>query len=188
MTKKFSVRAFYIIILGFLGSCMIGYLAHGPEIFNPRLVSFQFVISGAISSVLVAVWASGRPLAVVGVAVGLIALFLAVSQPATGARVLRDLTYLPTLVASVWLARFSCSKVKTPTAILVLFWGISFAVCHLAVLGFLSISNGVPFSFEQAQISGSVGGLVGVGVGLGVYIASRLRYSEEKPTPSAREA
>ena len=171
MSLRISGRPALVVFAAFLGSCLIGFVAHGADILDPRMASFQFVTSGAIAGALATAFAFDRRKAVGLIASVALFVFLAAMRPDTGARVLRDLVYIPTLVASVWLSWVVGSKVSMARFGRVLVWGIAFALCHFAMFGILTAANGAAFDARLAYATTRIGGLVGVGVGLGVLLA-----------------
>jgi len=86
---------------------------------------------------------------------------------------IRDLMYVPTLVASVWLSREAASRVPRSGIGGVLVWGVMFSLCHFAAFVILTVANGPAFDLQVAYLATRIGGLVGLGVGVGVYFTGR---------------
>ena len=184
LNLKWSVLVF---LGGLVGSCIVGAAVYGADIFNPRLAVFQFVTSGAISGALAAAASSERRNVRWVIAALALVLFLAATRPNTGALLLRDLVYIPTLVASVWLAGVVCTRVPSSYVGRVVAWGIVFAACHFAMFGILTVANGAAFNSQIGYASARIGGLVGIGVGLGVIVLTRLGSVAEKSVLLTRD-
>jgi len=165
-------RAGALLLSGFFGSCLVGFVTYGGEILNPQMAAFQFVTSGLISSALAVAVVADRRRALWVVAGVALVVFLAAMRPTTGVLLLRDLIYIPTLVASVWLSLAVGPKLVFTRVGRVLAWGIVFALCHFAEFGILTFASGEAFNWQVAYAATRVGGLVGVGVGLGVILAA----------------
>jgi len=178
MSLRISSRAVSVFLAGLAGSCLVGLAAYGAEILNPHLAVFQFVTSGAIGGALAAAIAGNRRDAVWAVAGLSLVIFVACTRPGTGALIFRDLLYIPTLVASVWLSWVAVSKFPFALVGRVLVWGVAFALCHFAMFGMLTVVNGVVFDPRIAYAATRIGGLVGLGVGLGIYIAGHVGLAE----------
>ncbi len=174
MRSQVFRQAIAVFLACFVGSCLVGLAVHGTDIFNPQLVVFQFIGSGAIAGVLAAAFVFQRARFVGLVAVVVLVLFLAATRPGTSARLLRDLVYIPTLLASVCLSLRLCAVAPWPRIGGFVFWGVSFAACHIAMFGILTLANGLVFDLEPAIMAARIGGLVGVGVGVGHQVAGRL--------------
>ena len=173
MPFRISSRAVSIFLSALVCSCLVGLVAYGTDILDPRMTAFQFVASGAIAGALAAAVA-GEHRKAVWVVGGLSLLsFVAITRPDTAAFLFRDLMYVPTLVASVWLSWGAASRVPHSGLSRVLAWVVVFSLCHLAAFVILTVANGSAFDLQVAYAATRVGGLVGLGVGLGVYFASR---------------
>ena len=184
MTAAPIARSATIFAAGLAGSVAVGLAAAGTRIFDPHLAAFQFVVSGAVAAALAAAFASDRARLVAGVAGAACAVLLALGRPDTPALLLRDLLWVPTLAASVWLARRLERAVGWPPAGRFVYWGVAFAACHLAAFGLLSLANGVPLARGPAFAVVRIGGLIGAGVGFGGEIAAWLtRRPEPVPEP-----
>ena len=175
MSSLLSKRAVEIFGACFLGSCLVGFVVFGTKIFNPQLVVFQFVASGAIAGALTAAFSVSRNRAFLLVSVFVMVLLMLIKRPDTGPLILRDLLYVPTLVASVWLAGIFPVQSGWSRIVAVLFWWLAFGACHLAVYGVLSVANGIPIGFDSVQIAFGIGGLVGLGAGLGVHLSGGFK-------------
>ena len=175
MSQYISKRSVLVFLAGLVGSCLVGFAVYGAEILNSHSMAFQIVSSGAVASALAAAVAAERRNAMWTIAGFSLVLFLAATRPNTGALLLRDLVYLPTLVAAVWLSGVVSSKVPSPRFGQVVLWGMVFTACHFAAFCVLTAANGASFNFQMAYAAARIGGLVGVGVGLGVFLAGSLR-------------
>ena len=134
------------------------------------------VVEGVLWLLSAALGAAGKvPAAMLVLLVGGLSLlsFVAITRPDMAALLFRDLMYVPTLVASVWLSWGAASRVPHSGLSRVLAWVVVFSLCHLAAFVILTVANGSAFDLQVAYAATRVGGLVGLGVGLGVYFASR---------------
>ena len=181
MPSKIFWQAIAVFLACFIGSCLVGLAVYGADIFSPGLVTFQFVGSGAIAGALAAAFVFQRAWLVGLVAAVVLLLFVAATRPGTSAQVLRDFVYVPTLLASVYLSLRLCAVAPMPRFGGFVFWGVSFAACHIAMFGILALASGQVFSLEVAVMAARIGGLVGVGVGVGRQVAGLLGITNPAP-------
>ena len=177
MLQYISKRSISVFLAGLVGSCIVGFAAYGADIFNLHSMAFQFVSSGAVASALAAAVAVECRNAMWAIAGLSLLLFLAATRPSTGALLLRDLVYLPTLVAAVWLSGVVSDQLPSPRVGQVFAWGMVFAACHFAAFCVLTVANGSSFNPQMAYAAARIGGLVGVGVGLGIFFAGSQKFA-----------
>ena len=175
--------ALLVCLAGFIGSCLVGFAVYGSDVLDPMSAAFQFVTSGAISGALCAALVSRSRKALEAVALVAVVVFLGAMRPSTGARILRDLVYVPTLAVSCWLAWRASARMGVIRYVHILVWGIVFALSHAAIFSMLTAANQVPFQAQGVMEAARIGGLVGIGVGLGVVVAElRAGASFGKPS------
>ena len=167
MLGRSEWKSVLLFLLCFAGSGLVGLAVFGTAVFNPRLVYFQFITSGAVVAALVVAFASGGMRA--ALAVGLVSLvaLLATLRPTTGALFLRDVLWAPMLVAAVLASLRLSAAVGWPRFGRFVYWGLVFGACHLAVFAVLTIANGRPFDADLALTVVRIGALIGAGAGLG---------------------
>ena len=86
MSDSMARRAVFVLVVGTAVTCLVGLVAYGAAIFNPKMAAFQLVSSGAVASALAAAVLAGRKRAVWGVAVLALLVLLSVTRPVSGAR------------------------------------------------------------------------------------------------------
>lgn len=158
-------------MLCWIGSVCVGYAFFGGGIFQRELAVFQFVATGAISGLAVAMAARGRPKwPLAFFIIGFLATIV-LTGSLTPARLLRDVV----LVVAVILAVQAGLRWNTVFPHLVIgkfvLWAAGFAVIQAVAVGLMAAILRAPAAAETMLGAARIGVLLGSGVGLGYEMA-----------------
>lgn len=159
----------------------LGYLLVGERIFQPELVSFQFVMSGLIVGLLVAAteWLPRRRIALV--AAGVYFLILVVNKvedpdKRVSFAVYVLVLYLGTmggLLSNRWFPRLYFGKF--------VLWAALFGALHLVSVPFLGLVLAQSPDSEMMLASGQLGAAMGAAAGMGFELSQYMEERKKAP-------
>ncbi len=166
------IEDIFVVIVGALGSVLVGMIWYGTQVYHWRSAEFQFLSFGLASSALAAFcWRSGL----------LIALLYVLPFASVCSIPARKLFWFGFINAALFFgfAAFSFDRIwdslhrRLPFGkFLVL--GILFAVFELCKTPMLALAYGATNVLEQTVLNSLLRGMMGIGLGLGLEVAEFL--------------